>query len=326
MATGEKGKRAAPRKGEVASWLRASCFSAALLILITLATNPDAVYFNFVPVALLAGGLGVLIYVFPRSYFFSISLSNCVAIYSSIFVVLARANFDAAQEWVLSLAFAIPLVAFIGGAVLNRDRIRHLIEDSDLRQKSTTAAQSYRWLLPVGMVGVLTFFLPEGDWRGWNHSVALLFGMSVIGVIVFWVSEAVCAFLVETGLMFEDFFKQIGTVAVPAFAFITFYTMNVVVFGSLYRILDAISDQPQFLIQGERRLIEFSESLYFAIVTLSTVGYGDIAPDGVLVRFLASIQIIFGVLLLIFGVSEIQRYRDGKPSKAQQIQNVAGDN
>ncbi|MGO1121121.1 potassium channel family protein [Rhodovibrionaceae bacterium A322] len=325
MATEQEEKTDLPEGRRLVSWLRASGFSAALLILITAATNPDAVYFNFVPVCLLAGSLGILFYVFPRSYFFSISLSNYVALYSCIFAVLVQANFRSAHEWVMSIAFAAPLVAFIVGAVVHRENIRHLIEDRHLMERDSDRTASYRWLVPVGLVGVLTFFIPEGEWQERDHSIALLVGMGLIGLIVFWVSEAVCAFLVETGLLFEDFFKQIGSVVIPAFAFITFYTMNVVVFGCLYRILDTVSVEPQFMIQGERRLIDFSEALYFALVTLSTVGYGDIAPDSVLVRFLASIQIIFGVLLLIFGVSEIQRYRDKKSAQLRAKQLESGE-
>ena len=46
-------------------------------------------------------------------------------------------------------------------------------------------------------------------------------------------------------------------------------------------------------------------SIYFSIVSLSTVGYGDIVPHSSLARLLASLEVICGFMLLLFGVSEL---------------------
>ena len=101
---------------------------------------------------------------------------------------------------------------------------------------------------------------------------------------------------------------------VPAFAFCTFYSLLVIVFGAVYRILDRFSAASHFLVVGQARDIDFSESLYFSVITLSTVGYGEIVPASDLVRVIVAIQIIFGVLLLLFGFSEIITYsRDRQP-------------
>jgi voltage-gated potassium channel len=56
------------------------------------------------------------------------------------------------------------------------------------------------------------------------------------------------------------------------------------------------------------REISFLESLYFSIITLSTVGYGDLVPASALVRAIAALQIVIGVWLIIFGFSEVLRY------------------
>jgi voltage-gated potassium channel len=56
------------------------------------------------------------------------------------------------------------------------------------------------------------------------------------------------------------------------------------------------------------RSLSFSEAIHFSIVTISTVGYGDIVPASNIARVLASIEVICGVLLLLFGVSELLEY------------------
>ena len=67
------------------------------------------------------------------------------------------------------------------------------------------------------------------------------------------------------------------------------------------------------------RALSFSEAMHFSIVTISTVGYGDIVPASNIARVLASIEVICGVLLLLFGVSELLEYtrehRKDRPNK-----------
>jgi voltage-gated potassium channel len=61
-------------------------------------------------------------------------------------------------------------------------------------------------------------------------------------------------------------------------------------------------------VNGEPRDLSFTESLHFSIITLSTVGYGDIVPLSAPVRLIVGMEIICGVLLLLFGFSEIITY------------------
>ena len=67
------------------------------------------------------------------------------------------------------------------------------------------------------------------------------------------------------------------------------------------------------------RVISFSEAIYFSIVTISTVGYGDIVPASNVTRMLASMEVVCGVMLLLFGVSELLEYtrehRRDRPAK-----------
>ena len=65
---------------------------------------------------------------------------------------------------------------------------------------------------------------------------------------------------------------------------------------------------PIFLIEGKPETISFTESLYFSLITMSTVGYGDITPASEAVRIVASVQIMLGLILVLFAFAEIMRY------------------
>jgi voltage-gated potassium channel Kch len=88
----------------------------------------------------------------------------------------------------------------------------------------------------------------------------------------------------------------------PAFAFFTWYSLLAIVFACLYTIVDRFSPATHFVVAGEARDIQFSEALYVSIVTLSTVGYGDIVARSPSARMLVAVEIVVGVVLLLFGV------------------------
>lgn len=62
---------------------------------------------------------------------------------------------------------------------------------------------------------------------------------------------------------------------------------------------------------GERdsRDVDLPEAMYFSVVTFTTVGYGDMAPTGGLVRFVAALEALFGAASMgLFLSSLIIRY------------------
>jgi len=109
-------------------------------------------------------------------------------------------------------------------------------------------------------------------------------------------------------LLFDQFFVRTGRLFRPAFAFFTLYSFIVIVFAMIFRIMDRLAAEPIFLIEGARGAISFSDSLYFSLITMSTVGYGDITPAGEAVRVVAAIEVLLGILLFLFGFAEIMRY------------------
>lgn len=70
--------------------------------------------------------------------------------------------------------------------------------------------------------------------------------------------------------------------------FLLFMTTIVMIFGSL-----------MYLIEGpEHGFTSIPESVYWAIITVTTVGYGDIAPQTPIGRALASIMVILGYAII----------------------------
>ena len=74
---------------------------------------------------------------------------------------------------------------------------------------------------------------------------------------------------------------------------------KIVVFLEVVLTLVVIMGSLMYLIEGEAHgFSSIPRSIYWAIVTLTTVGYGDIAPETVLGQFLASIIMIIGYAII----------------------------
>lgn len=283
-------------------------FTAGLVGLIAVAAGPE-IDAGFVTLQLLVmlGAVAFFLRAFPGSRFFAIAFANGLAVYSCLFLVFTQTNFAQIGQIPMRIGFVLPLVAFLLGALMRRERIRRIVL-ADNVPDSAEVARSFLWLLPVFAVGVVTFILPTLRLSEMAAGIAFLAAMAAIAAIVFAVSADVSRFLIETGLLFEEFFGRIAQMVVPTFAFLTFYSITVIVFATLYRIIDRLAAAPNFHVAGQVRTITFPESLYFSIVTMATVGYGDIVPASDAARALAAIQVVLGVLLLLVGFSEIFSY------------------
>lgn len=278
-----------------------------MVLMISFAVGDDASFFQFLMLLSISASVAFFFTVFPGSRFFAIALANFLAVYSCIFVVFVEANFTTVAKTVAQASYILPILGFMLGTFLRRDAIRNIVVSHRV-QEGRRFRRGLPWVLPVLLVGIATFAVP-GQALSATYEGYLLFGaMAVISSVVFAVSRNVAAFLLDTGLIFEAFFKRVRRLYIPTFAFVTFYSINIIFFACFYRILDRFSDSPNFVIAGVSRSISFQESLYFSVITLSTVGYGDIVPESGALRALSAIQIVFGVLLLLFGFSEIMSY------------------
>jgi voltage-gated potassium channel len=250
---------------------------------------------------------GFIRWLFPEAPFFSLTFANLIALYASIFAFFMEELFGVIGPSVAGLGFSLPVVFFLVGCWLRREEVQAVVDNPDLRG-GRRLYRAVLWLLPVFMVGVGVFILSVIDAPLVNNNTAFLAAMALIGLIVLAVSRNVAIFLVDAGLLFEEFFQRMSRLAVPAFAFLTFYSLLVVVFASVFCILSQYSPDQHFRVDNVARTITYSEAIHLSIATISTVGYGDIVPVSNAARVLTSIEVICGVLLLLFGVSELLEY------------------
>ena len=70
--------------------------------------------------------------------------------------------------------------------------------------------------------------------------------------------------------------------------FFSIVMVTVVVFGCLLYVIDG----------PEHGFVSIPMSIYWAVVTITTVGYGDVVPGAPMGRFVASIGILIGYSIL----------------------------
>ncbi len=87
---------------------------------------------------------------------------------------------------------------------------------------------------------------------------------------------------------------------------------KIVVFLGAVLTLVLIIGSVMYLVEGEEHgFTSIPVAIYWAIVTLTTVGYGDIAPETVLGRFLASLVMIlgYGIIAVPTGIVTVELAR-----------------
>ena len=245
-------------------------------------------------------------YLFGRgSGFFNIIFANAITIYLCFFTFFVESLFVGVERTGVAAGFLMPPAAFLLGTVLRRHDIRAIIDSND-RGNEAEFVRSFIWMLPIIAIGIFAFVVHQN-----SHLTAdllesfFLVEMFIISVIVVFASKDFALLLMTTGLVFKDFFSANAGLIKPAFAFFTFYSLNIVIFAAIYRIIDHISIVQHFYVRGELRDLTFVESLYFSMVTISTLGYGDIIPATNAIRFIVGAQTFLGTLLFFFGVHAI---------------------
>lgn len=292
------------------TWIAAVVATVLLLGLISAAVGGPDWEISVVVLLAVAAVVVMLNQVFPGSRFFSLTFANGIGVYACVYISFLETLFRDVHGIAVVIGFLLPVMGFAVGAFLRRDGIRKVILSEHPRLE-TRFGRAFLWLTPIFAIGVTNFLLPLQAWDTSWVAAWLLIAMGLIAVIVLLASHSVAIFLLDTGLLFEDFFDHVTQLVKPAFAFLTFYSMIVVVFGGVYRLIGRLDSVPTFTVGGQARDLSFVESLYFSIVTLSTVGYGDIVPLSYAVRIVVALQIVAGIVLLLFGFHAILRHARG---------------
>jgi voltage-gated potassium channel len=303
VTTGSTGSERAARRYQLGGIV----FTGIMVALVAFGLAQVVDLFFYVILGALFVGVTVMYLSFPGSGFFCIALANFLAVYTCLFVFFVEVNFRSGDRIEIIIAYLLPIAAFNVGTWLRHGEIRRIVVNARLREVRHLI-RPFGWLVPVFAIGALTFVLPGLQLSRSAIDLILIATMALIAGIVLLVARDVAIFLIDVGLMFEEFFRRVSNLILPATGFLTFYSMNIIVFACIYRIMDRYTVAHHFMVDGLARDIDFPESLYFSVITLSTVGYGDIVPISDVARLVAAVQIVFGIMLLLFGFYEIMSY------------------
>lgn len=286
-------------------WLRSTGFTLLLVGLVAAAIGVDwtAAVSSLVTCAV---GFGFFYLLFPGGAHFGTAVANFLAIYACMFEFFRDANFPAAPRPFALGAVAMPVLGFLCGCIVRRRQVYSIIHARRLRELRHLPRVT-RWLLGVLGVGVASFALPRLELDAQQQGYALLAAMAVITLLVVASVRDVILVMIDIAMVFEGVAERLDRLVRPMMAFVTFYGLLVVVFACLYRIADLTSPVPQFSLHAAPARISFVDLLYYSVATITTLGFGDIAPTSMLVRAITGIEVVSGVLMLLFGFSEIMR-------------------
>ena len=288
-------------------WLMSIFWTASLLALLIFSLPMQSIAGQGVVIGAVITLSGFYYFYFPNSKFFIVVFANSIAIYACIFIFFIETNYPLLSQRHQSIGFVLPLMAFLLGSVWKKNKIQKIVT-VEKRSPERTFSRSLIWIMAIMFVGIVSIAAPIEALPLITNTWIFYIIMVAISLTVLLVSQEVAIFLVDTGLLFADIFDEVKGIIKPAFAFFTFYSFIVVVFSALYRLADQLSYSTNFIVHGEARSLSFIESLYFSIVTMSTLGYGDIVPVSNTIMALVSVQVFIGVLLLIFGVHSLIQY------------------
>lgn len=295
-----------PSEDRRTPWVGPAIATVVLLVLVATSAGGANWQLTAMVLATVAVVVALLHRLLPGSRFFSITFANAIGVYACIYVSFLEARFEPTSRLIEVVAFLLPIIGFALAVYVRRQGIRSVILSEHPRIE-TRFDRVFLWLLPVTAIGILNFMVPLESWDVTQRGLWLLGAMSIIAVVIFLAGHSVAVFLVDTGLLFEDFYGTAARLIKPAFAFLTFYSLITVVFAALYRLIDRFDGVDTFAFSGVARDIGFAESLYFSIVTLSTVGYGDVIPLTYAVQAVVAVQIVSGIILLLFGFQAVLR-------------------
>jgi voltage-gated potassium channel len=286
-------------------WLRSTGFTLLLIGLVAAAIGADwtATLSSLVTCAV---GFGFFYLLFPGGAHFGVTVANFLAIYACTFEFFRDANFPEAPRDFALLAVGMPVLGFLGGCMVRRRQVYSIIHARRIRELQHLPRIT-GWLLGALGVGAASFALPRLELGAQEQGFTLLAAMALVTLFVVFSVRDVILVMIDIAMVFEGVAARLDRLVRPMMAFVTFYALLVVVFACLYRIADLTTPIPQFSLHAVPARISFVDSLYYSIATITTLGFGDIAPTSMLVRAITAVEVLSGVLMLLFGFSEIMR-------------------
>jgi len=288
---------------------RSGAMTLGLMLLVAAAVGDDGWLFSVAALVVAVLAMGGLYLVFPHGPLFGLGVATGLAVYMCLYVVIGRSAFPQVLAWALPIGFLMPVASFVAACWLKRRELVALASEGLDRADITHMPRFLRWLGLCGVVGVLSLASPFNRFGAEAQTVSLLLAMAAISTISVVAVRDVVRLLVDVAAILTLVTARVRFLAVPMATYVSLFALIAVAFGCFYRIADALSTEPLFQKLGMMGRLSFSEALHFSVVTLATVGYGDILPVDDGIRILSAIQMLMGQLLLLFGFSEIMRSR-----------------
>jgi hypothetical protein len=138
------------------------------------------------------------------------------------------------------------------------------------------------WVVSVGGT-LIPVFLSQPDFWKWYRTVELITSVPLLALVAF----GILAFVRQQAILTVD----------SIFATVAAYLILSILFTQVYLLLitwniDSFAFPPTH--NGDEGGILQAEVAYFSLVTLATVGYGDLLPSTHLARMLAMFQAVVG--------------------------------
>jgi hypothetical protein len=242
----------------------------------------------------------------PSAPFISTTLAVGIPVYMCLYALIAIEAFEGGNPLLAYIGCLLPLASFSWSVWRNRDALNHQLIHR--RVDARLLARGIAWVILAGaMISIAGEIALEGQEKT-VHAVSLLAGMAAVAIGVSLVIGDLVVLLAVTGHLFKKFVSRMVKRAVPVFSFLLVYIFLTMIFGALYSILDEVTGRPHFSLNGTQQALDLADAIYFSIVTISTIGYGDIVATTSAARTLASLEIIAGVVLFLFAFAEIASY------------------
>lgn len=122
--------------------------------------------------------------------------------------------------------------------------------------------------------------------------------------VVSWLTFGAVLTVVAALLLQQIQRELIGAPGRPGLTILLLSSVALVVFAATYL---ALSRDGQFV--GLRTRVD---ALYFTVITLATVGYGDVVPAGQEARAVVMLQILYSLVFLTAGATAVSRRLRGR--------------
>jgi voltage-gated potassium channel len=205
-----------------------------------------------------AVGFGFFYLVFPGEMHFGVTEANLLAIYACLFVFFRDANFANASRTSSIVGLALPVVGFLGACFLRRPEVAGTIRARRARELDHLPRLT-RWVPGTLATGAASFALPHLSLTPSEEGTALVISMAVITGFVVAAVRDVVLLQMDVAIIFESVARRLNRLVMPVVAFLTLYSLLVVVFACLYRIAEMSTGSPQFFVHSKPDIISFPE-------------------------------------------------------------------